>query len=155
MNLVSAHYVYREKVFWGTIINTWSQIITRNLKIVADIKKLWSSILNYLQDSWSWIFWNLVISSTIWIKAIRYYKVLFNPLCMNHSYDYPWSSDWSKELSPKEKIIWMYPGNISNLFLLNKHLVFCFENWEISIVLGTIQYLLKQNFDLFWPPTYP
>ena len=69
------------------------------------------------------------------IKANRYYKVRFYPLCMNPSYNYPWSSDWSKGLSPKEKIIWMYPGNVSNLFLFNKHLVFCFESWEISIVL--------------------
>ena len=68
-------------------------------------------------------------------KANRYYKVRFYPLCTNRSYNHPWSSDWSRGLSPKEKIIWMYPGNISNLFLFNKHLVFCFESWEISIVL--------------------
>ena len=80
-------------------------------------------------------------------KANRYYKVCFYPLCMNRSYNYPWSSDWSKGLSPKEKIIWMYPGNVSNLFLFNKHLVFCFESWEISIVLLVVSYKRShQNF---------
>ena len=81
--------------------------------------------------------WWLCITCTgrLQIKADRYYKVRFYPLCMNRSYNYPWSSDWSRGLSPKEKIIWMYPGNISNLFLFNKRLFFCFESWEFSTVL--------------------
>ena len=80
-------------------------------------------------------------------KANRYYKVRFYPLCINCSYNYPWSSDWSRVLSPKEKIIWMYPRNISNLFLFNKHLVFCFESWEILIVLLVVSYERShQNF---------
>ena len=80
-------------------------------------------------------------------KSIRYYKFCFYPLCMYRSYNYPWSSDWSKGLSPKEKIIWMYPGNVSNLFLFNKHLVFCFESWEISILLLDVsQEKSHQNF---------
>ena len=33
------------------------------------------------------------LEGLILVKAIRYYKVRFYLLCMNHFYNYPWSSD--------------------------------------------------------------
>ena len=73
---------------------------------------------------------------------------------MNLSYCYPWSSDWSKGLHPKEKMIWMYlPGKyIKSLPLWPPNILFL-KKIKNAIFLEYISWV-HSNYFLFWAQSF-